>query len=330
MKPTEVRKQIAASETGPLYVLEGDDIQSRNELANEFAALVDEGLHAFNVQSFYANEATSAGGRDQLIGEILAAARTLPMMSPRRVLVVHEAERLLSPKRSGDDDGDGGVAAGGKRRKGSTPAEELEAYVENPERLTTLVFVAGQLDANRRIVKLLRKHAVMVDCGTLETGADAARWIKARLDTEGMTIEPQAITLLLEATGLHLARIRADVDKLSLFAIGEPAITAQHVREVVLPQIEPSEHFALANAVRDGNAREALRELSALVETGMPEFMILGQIRLAAGRLQPIGRARAAMDAVFQTDMDLKSDAKLAAGEPRFLLERLVIGLCRR
>ena len=67
----------------------------------EFCAIVDEGLHAFNVQTFYANEASNVAARDQLIGELLSAARTLPMMSPRRVLIVHEAERLLSPKREG-------------------------------------------------------------------------------------------------------------------------------------------------------------------------------------------------------------------------------------
>ena len=68
MKPAEVRAQIAAGQTGPLYLLEGDDLQSRHDLALEFAALVDEGLQAFNVESFYANEATTAGARDQMIG----------------------------------------------------------------------------------------------------------------------------------------------------------------------------------------------------------------------------------------------------------------------
>ena len=61
--------------------------------------MVEEGLQAFNVESLYANEATNAGARDALIGTILSTARTLPMMSPVRVVVVHEAERLLSPKR---------------------------------------------------------------------------------------------------------------------------------------------------------------------------------------------------------------------------------------
>ncbi len=53
-----------------MYLLEGDDLQSRHDLAIEFANVVDEGLQAFNVQSFYANEATNAGGSDQLIGSL--------------------------------------------------------------------------------------------------------------------------------------------------------------------------------------------------------------------------------------------------------------------
>src|SRR5690349_21071850 len=98
MKPAEVRAQIAAGRTGPLYLLEGDDLQSRHDLALEFASLVEEGLQAFNVESFYANEATTSGARDQMMAAILATARTLPMMAPRRVVIVHEAERLLSPR----------------------------------------------------------------------------------------------------------------------------------------------------------------------------------------------------------------------------------------
>ena len=74
MKPAEIRRQIQSGTVGPLYLLEGEDRESRNELAGEFGALVDEGLHPFNVESFYANEATTTAGRDQLIGAILSAA----------------------------------------------------------------------------------------------------------------------------------------------------------------------------------------------------------------------------------------------------------------
>ncbi len=58
------------------------------------------------------------------------------MMSPRRVIIVHEAERLLSPKRGKDED-DAARRSGSARRKASaasTPVEELEAYSRSPSR----------------------------------------------------------------------------------------------------------------------------------------------------------------------------------------------------
>jgi DNA polymerase III delta subunit len=324
VKAAEVRKLIKSGDTAPLYLLEGGDLQSRHDLAAEFSGLVDEGLHAFNVQSFYANEATNLTGRDQLIGDLLAAARTLPMMSPRRVLIVHEAERLLSPRKGKDDEPEAAVEGTARRKRGTTPVDQFEQYLESPEPLTTLVFVAGALDSNRRLVKLVRKHAAVVVCGTLDTPPEAAQWIRTRLERDRLTIEPQALSLLLAATGLSLGRIRAEVDKLALFAAGETAVTAQHVREMVLPASEPGEDFALGRAIWNNNAREALREIGAQFENGAQAVMVLGQIRAAAGRLKPDDRAKHGLDAVFRTDLDIKS----SAGEPRFLLERLVIELC--
>ena len=127
----EVRKQIKSGKTGPLYLLEGDDLQSRHDLAIEFANVVDEGLQAFNVQSFYANEATNAAGRDQLIGSLLSNARTLPMMAPRRVIIVHEADRLLAPKRAKDEEPAGARAcprrasAARRRQRSSRPTSRI-------------------------------------------------------------------------------------------------------------------------------------------------------------------------------------------------------------
>ena len=240
----EIRKQIKSGKTAPLYLLEGDDLQSRHDLAIEFANVVDEGLQAFNVQSFYANEATNASGRDQLIGSLISNARTLPMMAPRRVIVVHEADRLLAPKRGKDDDaGVGGAEAPKKgKRAASTPAEELEAYIEQPEPMTTLVFVSGPLDANRRVVKLLRKHADVVDCGSLANEREAAIWITKRLEKDELSIDPKAISMLVKMTGLSLGRIRPEVEKLILYAAGESAITVQHVKDLVMPVNEPGHH----------------------------------------------------------------------------------------
>lgn len=322
----EVRKHIKSGKTAPLYLLEGDDLQSRHDLALEFAAVVDEGLHAFNVESLYANEASNASGRDSLIGAILSTARTLPMMSPRRVIIVHEAETLLSPKR-GSKDGDeaqGTLDPAKTAKRGSTPAEELEAYFEKPEPMTTLVFVAGGLDGNRRLVKLLRKQADCVDCGSLQSPRDAAMWIQKRLDKDELTIEPKALSLLIATTGLSLGRIRAEIEKLVLYTAGESAITANHVRDLVMPQNEPGEDFALGKAIWNADAAGALREIAAQIDAGAQPPMILGQIRAAAIRLRPDTRVKNSLDAVFRTDLAIKS----SVGAPRFLLEHLVVEIC--
>ena len=321
----EIRKQIKSGKTGPLYLLEGDDQQSRHDLATEFANVIDEGLQAFNVQSFYANEASNAAGRDQLIGSLLSNARTLPMMAPRRVIVVHEADRLLAPKRAKDED-QLELDPPKKGKRGTTPAEELEAYVEQPEPMTTLVFVSGPLDANRRIVKLLRRHADVVDCGTLASPRDAQIWVQKRLEKDELAIEPKALSLLLETTGLSLGRIRAEVEKLVLYAAGESGIGVQHVRDLVIPQGASEGVFALIEAVRNANAPRALREVSALIDGGIQPPMILGQLRAAAIQLRPDARLKNGLDAVLRADMAIKS----SSGTPQHLLECLVVELCAR
>lgn len=325
--PTEVRRQIKSGKTEPLYLLEGDDLQSRHDLALEFAAVVDEGLQAFNVESFYANEATNVSARDNLLGALLSTARTLPMMSPRRVIFLHEAERILSPRRGKDEDeGQAELDLGSKKKRAITPVEELEAYFERPEPMTTLVFVSGPLDSNRRLVKLLRKRAVHVDCGSLENAQEAANWIQRRLEKDELTIEPTALQLLLGATGLSLGRIRAEVEKLVLYVTGESAITATHVRDLVMPQNDPGEHFALMDAIRDSQVAKALKEISALMDAGVQPPMILGQIRAAAIRLRPDARVKNGLDLVLRADQAIKS----SAGAPQYLLECLVVELCAR
>ena len=290
--------------------------------------MVEEGLHAFNVESLYANEASNAAGRDGLIGNILSTARTLPMMSPRRVVIVHEAETLLAPKRAGkeEDEAPGALDPAKKGKRGTTPVEELEAYFEKPEPMTTLVFVAGGLDGNRRLVKILRKRADCVDCGSLESPREAALWIQKRLDKDELTIEPKALSLLLDTTGLSLGRIRAEIEKLVLYAAGESAISANHVRDLVMPQSEPGEDFALGKAIWNADAAGALREIAAQIDAGAQPPMILGQIRAAAIRLRPDTRVKNSLDAVFRTDLAIKS----SVGAPRFLLERLVVEICGR
>jgi DNA polymerase III delta subunit len=108
-----------------------------------------------------------------------------------------------------------------------------------------------------------------------------------------------------------------------LYAMGQPTITADDIRQAVTPGPETQENFGIANAIGRGDAVAALREVGLAFDAGAVPFMLMGQIRWAAEKL-PSLRLRAAIDAVFRTDLALKS----SGGDPRILVERLVVELC--
>ncbi len=93
--PAAVRKQITAGKPDPLYLIVGDDEAEMSHLAAELSGMVEDELRAFNVERMYATDKSSTPAA------IVEAARQLPMMAPRRVVVVLRAEKLLKPKRKG-------------------------------------------------------------------------------------------------------------------------------------------------------------------------------------------------------------------------------------
>jgi len=312
LTPAAVRKQIASSTPDPAYLLLGDDEVEKSALAAEFADLVDEGLRAFNVERIHAGDFTTGDRLLDGVGSIVAAARTLPMMAPRRVVTVMQADTLIAPKRESD--------------AATRAMDQLEALVAQPEPLTTLVFVAASVDKRGRMFKLFQKHTTLVECGVLEDLADAERWVKNRVAASEAAIDPPAARLVAQRAGTDVRRLRGDVDRLLLFTLGQKQITVDDVRAVTGPAALQDD-WAMTNAIEAGAPGEALRQLALMLDAGAPPEKVLGQlawvVRAKFPGLAPAG-VRPAVDALFRTDVDLKR----SAGDPRVLLERLVVELC--
>jgi DNA polymerase III delta subunit len=108
--------------------------------------------------------------------------------------------------------------------------------------------------------------------------------------------------------------------------VGKPQITLADVQEVVSAETSQDD-WAVTNAIQNGNAREALRQLALALDAGGVPYQILGQVAwFVRDRMADARRIPAAVEALFRTDLDLKS----SGGDPRILLERLVMELCRR
>jgi len=121
-------------------------------------------------------------------------------------------------------------------------------------------------------------------------------------------------------------RLRGEIDRLLLYALGQKRITVEDVRAVAGPEALQDD-WAMTNAIEAGQAGEALRQLALMLDSGAAPEKVLGQIgwmvRSKFPALAP-GDLRPAIEAVFRTDVDLKR----SAGDARVLLERLVVELC--
>jgi len=312
LTPSAVIKQIESGTPDPIYLVQGEDEIEKSALAARFADLVNEGLHAFNVERVHAGDLTTGDRLADGVASLIAAARTLPMMAPRRVVTVLQAETLLMPKRESE--------------AATRALDQLEAFIKQPEPQTVVVFVAATVDKRGRLYKLLQKHATIVECGVLQDLADAERWVRARVAAAGAEIDATAARLVAQRAGIDVKRLRADAERLLLYALGQKTITADDVREVTGPAALQDD-WAMTNAIESGQAGEALRQLALLLDTGAPAEKVLGQlgwvVRAKFPGMAP-AQVRPAVDALFRTDLDLKR----SAGEPRILLERLVVELC--
>jgi DNA polymerase-3 subunit delta len=314
LTPAAVRTQIKAAAPDPVYLLLGEDEVEKSALAHEFEELVDEGLRAFNVDRIHAGDWTTGDKLAAGIARLVAAARTLPMMAPRRVVALLQADSVLTPKRESE--------------AATRALDDLEALLKSPEPQTILVIIPASIDKRSRVFKLLAKHATLVECGVLSDRGDAERWVKNRVAAAGVDIAPAGARLLAERCGTDVKRLRNDVERLLLYALGQKTITLDDVKQIVGPAALQDD-WAITNAIEAGDGANALRQLALMLDAGAPPEKVLGQlgwlVRTKVAMMAP-ARLRDAVDALFRTDIDLKT----SAGDPRVLLERLVVELCER
>jgi DNA polymerase III delta subunit len=185
--------------------------------------------------------------------------------------------------------------------------------------------------------KLFQKHATIVEGSAIEDLAGAEDWVRRRVGEQHIEIEPAAARLLGQLAGFpqradprnphgDIGRLRGEVDRLLLYTLGQPKISVDDARQVA-GAAALQDDWAMINAIEAGQAGNALRQLALILDSGAPSEKVLGQlgwlVRTKFPTLAPDG-VRPAVDALFRTDLDLKQ----SAGDPRVLLERLVVELC--
>lgn len=202
------------------------------------------------------------------------------------------------------------LAFGGGRRVvrlsgvGDAQAAPITGFLSHPLGDALLIVSAGPLTPRSKIRSAFEtsKVAAAIACYPLE-GAQLASAVREACRTAGLRIEPDAQELLLSLLAEDSASLRAEVEKLRLYAGNDAQpITSEDVRACCGDQSEHSIQ-ELASAVADGNHAAAQAISDRLLAAGDSPISIL---RGLARHFDRLLQARAASEAGTSPEQALK------------------------
>ncbi len=318
----DLRAELEAGRLRPAYLVVGAEPLLRDDAlaAIRTAALAD-GPADFDYERLDGESATGAA--------LLDALGTLPVMAPRRLVVLREPE---------------GPRAGAR---GLIDALGEAVLATGDARDSVLVVIAEKVDGRSRWAKKFDRAAV-VRCDPPRAGRALSDFIAAEARRQSVALDRGAIALLAERTGPQLLMLRQEIAKAALFAGPGEKVSAEHVAASTT-DIAEEPIWDLTDAIGEGRCGAALVLLGKLLRSGSAPPAILGAfvnhfrklLSLCSGgaiaappfalrklesqsRRFSQGRLLACLAAIHQTDLSLKG----AGGIPSELaLERLVIAL---
>jgi DNA polymerase-3 subunit delta len=271
MTPAEAIEEAARGELRPLYLVAGEERLLRDEVVGRLrAASLAGGVAAFNEDKFTAGEVD--------IEAVISAARTVPMMAPRRFVLVRGAERW---------DGADGEAA-------SVAFDRLAEYAASPVDSTCLVIVASKVDGRRKFAQQARKAGFLVACDPLDARS-LPPWIVQRCETKGNAIDRDVAELLAALAGPGLASVDDAIERLSLYVGAGQPIDERAVGECVA-RVRTADTWAMVDAVGARDLGRALRTLADAYDPRDRGLPLLGALAWSVRQLARFQAALAAGD----------------------------------
>jgi DNA polymerase-3 subunit delta len=251
MTPEQAIREASEGRLRPVYLLLGEELYFAAEALEAIARASETGpTKGFNQEKFVAGEAD--------VDTLLAAARTVPMMAPRRLIVVSSLERWDRPA-------------------GAAALDQLDAYARDPVPSTVLVLLASKLHGSRKLVRQAKKDGFVVSCQTLPR-RDLPAWIRRRSSDLGHPLEGDAAEALAELVGPELGPVADALERLSLY-VGPKAPITEAALAAVVTRVRQETVWNLVDALGErnlGGALAALRDAYDARDAGLPLLGAIG------------------------------------------------------
>jgi DNA polymerase-3 subunit delta len=245
--------QLEKKGTANIYLLLGDDYFLSSTLLDLIRRQALEGaIEDLNYDSFSATASDLSRVRD--------AVETLPMMAPRRLVVLKDVERLNDSQQ-----------------------EVLMPLFIEPVTSTTFVLIAEKVDKRKKFFKEILAKSETIELKRPYEN-QVPEWVDFIVAQYGKKLAPQERTLLIELVGFNLTDISNEVRKLSQFVGDTEIITSGDILQVISP-VRLDSVFDLAMAIGNNDQTQALTHLANLLDHGQNE---VGALALVARHLRII------------------------------------------
>ncbi len=186
---TEILKDIRSKQFKPIYFLMGEESYFIDSITNEIMA------HALTDEERDFNQTIMYGADVANYGAVVNAAKRFPMMAPRQLVVVKEAQQI-------------------------TDIETLSFYVKHPLNSTVLVINHKHGTVrNKKILSEIEQIGVVFESKKLYENQLPA-FINNYVAAYSRSIDPKAAQMLADFIGSDLNRLAGELDKLSV-SLGE-------------------------------------------------------------------------------------------------------------
>lgn len=264
----------------PIYLLiSGEPLLLDRTLTALREATVTPALRAFNEDVIE--------GRGATANRILAAARTVPMMGPKRLVLVREIGAMTAAELGG-----------------------LIEYLDAPSPSTVLVATTAKADKRLKFFAAAAKKGVTHE---LTAPRDLNGWVNDEARQRSIAIRPDAVRRLTDAVGADLSRLSLVLDQLSLYTGGKP-IAVDDVDDLVADTRERSV-FELTDAIGAGDRQRAMAAVASLCDQRQSA---VGVVAMLGRHMRQLSLYRAARAGGVP-----KSDLARTLGVPPFVVDKL-------
>lgn len=246
MTPGELERSIEKGKIPPLLYLYGEETFTlERTLKRLIHATVPDDARDFNLTILHHKEFTSA--------KLLDTARTYPIFSSHRMIVVKEAHQIAAAE-----------------------LDPLLPYIHDPSPETILVFVGEKIDARRKFFQDFKKHGELVEFKKLYDNQMPAA-IRDLAQVVGLALTEAALAVFCRRVSSNLQDVHTELEKLAIY-VGDRKLADIADIDAVVTGSRQETVFALNDALGECNAKQSILLIEKILDEGIPALVVLSMM----------------------------------------------------